>query len=68
MSLRFRMSAIVIESDENWLLEILGGKMFLEKVSNDMHKFQAKLKAYDRGNTRSALGVSVRQDKIETVG
>jgi hypothetical protein len=31
------MSAIVLESDENWLLEILGGKMVLETLSKDMH-------------------------------
>jgi hypothetical protein len=41
------MSAIVVESDENWLLEILGGKMLMERVSKDMHEFQNKAERLD---------------------
>ena len=33
MSLRFMMSAIVVESTVNCVLEIFGGKMFVVRVS-----------------------------------
>ena len=61
MSLRFRTSAMVLESDENCLLEILGGKMFLEKVSKGMHELQPKLGASSKGSAGVVMCGSVSE-------